>query len=249
MNQQILRTTVDHLVVLAATLDEGSRWCTRLLGVTPSPGGQHPLMGTHNRLVNISSFAYPDTYLEIIALDPEAQSQRAPGLKRWFDMDDPVLHAQVARDGPQLIHFVARCPDVQPAMYALGALGLDCGQVIKASRPTPEGLLQWRITVRDDGQRLLEGALPTLIQWGEPGEAEPAHPTQTLPYSGLQLQGLQLTHPTSEWIESACDAIGLNGMQVQAGKPGIRATLQTERGLVQLSSPPHREAPPTKLRD
>ena len=80
MNQQILRTTVDHLVVLAATLDEGSRWCTRLLGVTPSPGGQHPLMGTHNRLVNISSFAYPDTYLEIIALDPEAQSQRAPGL-------------------------------------------------------------------------------------------------------------------------------------------------------------------------
>ena len=35
----------------------------------------------------------------------------------------------------------------------------------------------------------------------------------------------------------------------QAGKPGIRATLQTERGLVQLSSPPHREAPPTTLRD
>ena len=125
MNQQILRTTVDHLVVLAATLDEGSRWCTRLLGVTPSPGGQHPLMGTHNLLVNISSFAYPDTYLEIIALDPEAQSQRAPGLKRWFDIDDPVLHAQVARDGPQLIHFVARCPDVQPAMYALGSLGMD----------------------------------------------------------------------------------------------------------------------------
>jgi hypothetical protein len=116
--------------------------------------------------------------------------------------------------------------------------------VIKASRPTPEGLLQWRITVRDDGQRLLGGALPTLIQWGEPGEAEtgeaePAHPTQTLPYSGLQLQGLQLTHPTSEWIESACEAIGLAGMQVQAGNPGIRATLQTERGLVQLSSPPH----------
>jgi len=150
-----------------------------------------------------------------------------------------VLLAQVARDGPQLIHFVARCPDVQPAMYALGSLGLDCGQVIKASRPTPEGLLQWRITVRDDGQRLLGGALPTLIQWGEPGEAEPVHPTQTLPYSGLQLQGLQLTHPTPEWIESACEAIGLAGMQVQNGTPGIRATLQTERGLVQLSSPPH----------
>jgi hypothetical protein len=59
-----------------------------------------------------------------------------------------------------------------------------------------------------------------------------------LPYSGLQLQGLQLTHPTPELIETACEAIGLVGMQVQNGTPGIRATLQTERGLVQLSSPP-----------
>ena len=171
MTNSILRSTVDHLVVLAGTLDEGSRWCAKLLGVTPWSGGQHPLMGTHNRLVNISSFAFPDTYLEIIALDPEARSQRAPGLKRWFDIDYPVLHAQVARHGPQLIHFVARCPDVQPAAQALGALELDCGTVLEASRPTPEGLLQWRITVRDDGQRLLGGALPTLIQWGLPGEA------------------------------------------------------------------------------
>ena len=238
MTNPILRSTVDHLVVLAGTLDEGSRWCAKLLGVTPWPGGQHPLMGTHNRLVNISSFAYPDTYLEIIALDPEARSQRAPGLKRWFDMDDPVLHAQVARHGPQLIHFVARCPDVQPAADALAALELDCGTVLAAERPTADGLLRWRITVRDDGQRLLGGALPSLIQWGLPGEAEPRHPTQTLPYSGLQLQGLQLTHPTPELIETACEAIGLVGMQVQNGTPGIRATLQTERGLVQLSSPP-----------
>ena len=238
MTNPILRSTVDHLVVLAATLDEGARWCEKLLGVVPSPGGQHPLMGTHNRLVNISSFAYPDTYLEIIALDPEAQSQRAPGLKRWFDMDDPVLHAQVVRHGPQLIHFVARCPDVQPAAQALSALGLDCGEVLEASRPTPEGLLQWRISVRKDGQRLLGGALPTLIQWGQPGEAEPIHPTQTLPYSDLQLQGLQLTHPTPNLIETACLAIGLGGMQVQNGTPGICATLQTQRGLVRLTSPP-----------
>jgi hypothetical protein len=238
MTNQILRSTVDHLVVLAASLDEGARWCEKLLGVIPSTGGQHPLMGTHNRLVNISSFAYPDTYLEIIALDPEARSQRAPGLKRWFDLDDPVLHAQVARHGPQLIHFVARCPDVQSAAQAFSTLELDCGEVLAASRPTPEGLLQWRITVRNDGQRLLGGALPTLIQWGQPGEAEPSHPTQTLPYSGLQLQGLQLSHPTPVLIETACEVIGLAGMQVQAGTPGICATLQTQRGLVRLSSPP-----------
>jgi hypothetical protein len=48
-----------------------------------------------------------------------------------------------------------------------------------------------------------------------------------------------MTNPTPELLENACEAIGLAGMQVQNGTPGIRATLQTERGLVQLSSPPH----------
>ena len=52
------------------------------------------------------------------------------------------------------------------------------------------------------------------------------------------MQGLQLTHPTPDLIEAACEAIGLGGMQVQNGRPGICATLQTQRGLVRLTSPP-----------
>ena len=40
---------IDHLVIAANTLEEGVAWCERTLGITPGPGGEHPLMGTHNR--------------------------------------------------------------------------------------------------------------------------------------------------------------------------------------------------------
>ena len=46
---------VDHLVVAAATLADGVAWCERTLGVTPGPGGRHPLFGTHNRLLKIEA--------------------------------------------------------------------------------------------------------------------------------------------------------------------------------------------------
>ena len=98
---------VDHLVLMAATLDEGVQWCEAALGITPGPGGQHALMGTHNRLFSLASRRYPQAYFEIIAVDPQAS---APARPRWFDMDDPMLRKTVARSGPRLTHFVARCP-------------------------------------------------------------------------------------------------------------------------------------------
>jgi hypothetical protein len=50
---------LDHLVVLAATLDEGAAWCEATLGVAPGAGGRHALMGTHNRLLRIDGEGFP----------------------------------------------------------------------------------------------------------------------------------------------------------------------------------------------
>jgi hypothetical protein len=152
---------------MAASLAEGVAWCEATLGVTPGPGGEHPLMGTHNRLLRIATPDFPNAYLEIIAINPVANKDQRTLGKRWFDMENPGLSAQVARDGPQLIHWVARVPDVRAAVASLAAQGIDRGEVIQASRATPGGLLQWQITVRPDGQRLFDGCLPTLIQWGD----------------------------------------------------------------------------------
>lgn len=222
---------VDHLVVLAADLASGAAWCERTLGVAPTAGGEHPLMGTHNRLMNISSPAHPRAYLEIIAINPGATPAIPTGAKRWFDMDSEALQAQVARHGPRLIHWVASVPDAAAAHALLAAQGLERGNLLAASRATPQGLLQWRITVRPDGQRLMDGCLPTLIEWGA------QHPCDPLPASGITLQALALQHPDAAVLGAACQALGLGQVPVQSGPHArITATLATPRGPATLSS-------------
>ena len=75
-NSLPVQSQIDHLVVLASSLDEGAQWCEAVLGVTPGPGGEHALMGTHNRLLSLASPAYPQAYLELIAINPGAASAR-----------------------------------------------------------------------------------------------------------------------------------------------------------------------------
>jgi len=86
-----VKTALDHLVVIATSLDEGVAWCEQTLGVSPGPGGQHPLMGTHNRLLRIGGPGFERAYLEILAIEPGVQPQRPAPLKRWFDFDDAAL--------------------------------------------------------------------------------------------------------------------------------------------------------------
>lgn len=234
----MIQAQVDHLVVMATRMAQGVAWCEETLGITPGPGGEHPLMGTHNRLFSVAGPAFPRAYFEIIAVQPGATPQRAPGTQRWFDMDDRLLQARVAKEGPQLIAFVASVSGVVSAVKALAALGLDRGRVVEASRQTATALLKWRITVRDDGQRLFYGGLPTLIQWGDASEdpARAAHPLDAMAPSGVTLEALQVSHPRPETLKQAHAAIGLAGVGVTQGPPNLVATLQTPRGLVRLES-------------
>lgn len=222
----------DHLVIAARTLAEGVAWCEATLGVVPGPGGAHPLMGTHNRLLNIASDAFPRTYLEIIAVDSAATPTRDAGLRRWFDLDDAQLQAGLSQHGPTLVHFVARVTDARSARLALAQapMAMDRGTLVEASRDTPSGRLSWEITIRDDGQRLFDGALPTLIQWG------PVHPVDAMPASGLRWRSLHLTHPRAPALADALNAIGLQTIDVRPGAPNIVAVLDTPRGRVTLAS-------------
>ncbi|WP_238347707.1 VOC family protein [Comamonas piscis] len=223
---------LDHLVVMAASLEEGVAWCEATLGLTPDTGGQHAFMGTHNRLLRTSSPAFASSYLEIIAIDP--QGQAPSNHRRWFDMDDPALQAQVRSQGPQLTHWVARANGIAQATDALRTLGHAAGTPQAASRQTPRGLLAWQIGLRPDGQRLLQGLLPTLIEWGD------QHPAANLADKGVTLQQLQLLHPDADALQTALQALGLDGnpaLQVaQASAPALVAHLHTPRGPVQLRS-------------
>lgn len=223
---------IDHLVVAARNLDEGVRWCESTLGVTPAAGGAHPLMGTHNRLLSVAGDAFPRCYLEVIAIDPQERPAREQHQRRWFDLDDALLQQGLAQ-GPRLIHFAVRVDDAAAVVQALATepMHLDRGEVIAASRDTPNGRLEWKITVRDDGQRLFYGALPTLIEWGD------VHPADSLPALGVTLTGLTLAHPRTLALRGALDVIGLDPLvMLTAGAPNIAATFDTPKGRVVLES-------------
>ena len=229
---------LDHLVVAATSLAEGVAWCEATLGVTPGPGGEHPLMGTHNRLLSIASPAFPQAYLEIIAIQPGATPTLPEGNQRWFDLDFEPLQHHIAKHGPALIHWVARVPDAHAAAQSLLAQGLDVGCVAPASRATPQGLLQWHITLRADGRRLLGGCVPTLIQWG------PTHPTDAMAPSGVSLQAWSLAHTQPAAVAQALDTLGGHTPPVQLGTaPTLTATLACPNGLVRLTSPHFTTAP------
>ena len=232
-----MKTQIDHLVVMAASLDEGVQWCEDTLGITPGPGGEHEKYGTHNRLFKIASPQFPLAYFEIIAINPAAVIPKRSQVPRWFDMDDAALQKAVAQ-GPQLIHFVSSTDDVKAARHVLRTQSMERGQVVHASRKSSKGMLHWQITVREDGERLFNGCLPTLIQWGKPDAAEPLrmHPRNSLPRSGVTLQSLTVHHPSAAKLQAAYEAIGLSDIAIEAGPANLVATLQTPKGLVQLQS-------------
>ena len=228
---------IDHLVVVAHDLAQGVAWCERALGITPGPGGEHALFGTHNRLFKIATPAHPTAYFEIIAINSAAAYAISASSKRWFDMDNLALQAAAAQQ-PRLVHFVASVPEANAGCAALKDLGIDRGQVLQANRPTPSGLLEWQITVRDDGQRLFNGALPTLIQWGAQDTlpSTVVHPTQTMADSGVSLHRLSVSHPDVARLNAAYQAIGLSAVSITSGAANICAELHTPRGVVCLDS-------------
>ena len=237
MKNTHLQTQIDHLVVAARSLDEGVAWCEATLGINPQAGGKHEQFGTHNRLFKIATPRYPMAYFEIISINPAASSQKRNANKRWFDLDHPALQASIAQE-PALIHFVVNTSDIQFASNTWKAQGLDTGPVVQAQRQTDKGLLHWQITVREDGQRLLGGTLPTLIQWGKPDDAEPMrlHPRNSLPRSGVSLQKITVSHSAADTLKTAYEAIQLKDIETSIGEANISAHLQTPKGLVVLQS-------------
>jgi Glyoxalase-like domain len=212
----MISAAFDHLIVAAATLEQGEEFIESRTGVRPQRGGKHVLMGTHNSLMKIGT----RTYLELIAIDPEANT---PARARWFELDRPEMQAQL-QETPRLVHWAARTPDIDAARRATT---IDPGPAHAMSR----GEFKWQITIPDDGHLPAGGVLPTLIAW-----PDARHPTDAMPDVRVRLATLAAAHPEPGQIRSALAAVGLgDALQCTfSAKIRLAAMLHTPRGMVTL---------------
>ncbi len=206
--------TFDHLVVAAATLEQGEDHLESLLGVRPQRGGRHVAMGTHNSVLRIG----PQTYIEVIAIDPDGV---APARPRWFALD---TMREALSEAPRLIHWVARTDDIDAARRA-------CPIDLGAAHPMERSSFRWQITIPADGHLPGGGILPTLIQW-----ADERHPTDTMPESGIRMAALASAHPEPGVMHAALAALSLGDtLKVTfAVTPRLAALVQTPGGPVAL---------------
>lgn len=197
---------LDHLAISAERLEDGVALVERRLGVPMAGGGQHPAMGTHNRLLSLG-----DLYLEVIAVDPAATP---PGRPRWFDLD--------RFSGPPRLTTWIVATDEMEAALATGPQGWG------AAMDLARGDYRWQMAVPGDGRLPFDGACPALIRW-----QGALHPAPALPDHGLRLARLAVSHPQAAVLQAA---LALDDPRVSfiPGPPGLSAVIDTPQGPVTL---------------
>jgi hypothetical protein len=208
----MLSAYLDHIVIIAPSLETGAEYIRRSLGVELQPGGEHARMGTHNRLLRLGE----STYLEVLAINPDAPQPDRP---RWFDLD------RLAPDAaPRLEAWVARVDDIDAAA---GAAGIPLGNV----EPMSRGALDWRITIPPADGLPLQGVAPLLIQW-----LSGPHPAAGLPEQGCRLLRMEGIHPQARLISRMLASIGFVGdfSLAQGEKPRLVATILSPRGEIRI---------------
>ena len=197
---------LDHLVVVARTLEEGTTYVEAVLGVEMSSGGKHPLMGTHNRLLSLG----PEIYLEVIAIDPDAPK---PMQRRWFNLD-------AFSGAPRMMNWVCATDDIDAALEDAPP---GSGSPMRQTR----GDLEWRMAVTEFGRLPFDDASPALITWDKG-----AHPANRLPDHGVRLARLDVFHPRATELLNEFPALHrVNQAAVRVGpEKRLIATISTPEG-------------------
>ena len=201
---------IDHLIHAVPDLDAGVEDVERRLGVRAAGGGRHPGMGTHNRLLGLG----PQTYLEIIAPDPD---QPEPDGPRPYGVD--------GQTGAGLVGWALTCDDIESARATAVAQGFDPGAGVEAGRVTPTGTtLRWRVTSNASPA----GLIPFLISWGDS-----PHPAASAP-PGLTLASFHLEHPDAERLAAPLHALGAQADVRRAPEAALVARIDGPHGLQEL---------------
>ena len=219
-----MTAAIDHLVYGVPELSAGVARIAELFGMAASPGGSHEGRGSHNALLSLGD----ESYLEIIAPDP---AQPRPQRPRPFGLDSLTE--------PRLVTFAVhakRTHGVEPAAAEsrlerwrthAAARGYDPGPVAAGSRRRTDGsLLLWHLC--QQRELPFDGSVPFLIDWGAADSPATSTPR------GCRLLDLEVCSPEPEPVGSALRALGVAVRVRHGDRAGLRATLATPRGTVEL---------------
>ena len=207
---------LDHIVIAAATVEQGIDYISSRLGVVIPAGGLHQTMGTHNHLMQLGK----SSYLEVIAINPEADTPAHP---RWFALDQALMR-DALKSGPRLITWVMNCGSIG---QLISAVDFDIGKATALTRDS----LNWEIALPDDGRLLADGLLPYCIQW----HSSP-HPSQGMADLGCTLQSLTLHHNRPEWLAAKLEMLGAGHLVsiealTDSESPYLCATIRTAENI------------------
>jgi hypothetical protein len=180
---------LDHVTLGTASLDAGAAALRDALGIDIPPGGKHPDMSTHNRVVNVGD----SRFLELIAIDPDAP---AVPRKRWFGLDDPDVRARIAT-APRGVGWVVRTDDLD---RVIATSPVELGAARRMSR----GERSWRLTVPDAGAMPYDGLVPGFIEWS-PGP----HPSVGMQFLGPTLEAIEMRHPEADALRFVLQRLGV----------------------------------------
>jgi hypothetical protein len=201
---------IDHLVYAAPDLQAAVADIEERFGVRARMGGRHVGRGTRNALLALG----PQTYLEIIAPDPEQPESAVP---RPFRLDG-------ASRG-RLVRWALACEDIDAAVAGARSHGYDPGDVVDGQRAEPAGtMLRWRMTSGEPAG----GLAPFLISWGDT-----EHPARSAP-RGLTLEAFHIEHPDPPSLLPALTALGADAEIKPTAAAGLVARLSGPNGSMML---------------
>ena len=208
---------LDHLTVIAPTLLDGVAHVRACLDFDVPFGQRHGYMGTYNHLLQLGDMVY----LEIIALDPDAQP---PSRARWFGLDNRKAVMADWDAGRRLRGWVARTDSMDTVLA-----GRENIFGRKTALPWTNSLFDFAIP--DDGLLPLDGALPSIID-----RRGKARSMATIADLGARLKSFSLQHPDPTSLSERYQMLDIDRppMIVQGSELRYRAQIETPAGIREL---------------
>ena len=204
---------IDHIVIGAANLISGTNILETKLSTKFSPGGEHQIMGTHNKLLKLQS----DIYLEVIANIPHVDKPSRP---RWFSLDE-TRNKEKIKHSPKALCWVLEVDNIEDTVKKCG---YNPGEILQLSRDA----LTWKVTVPSNGKLVENGVLPILIEW-----PSNQHPSKKLNNSKVSINKISLFHPEPYKIKSIIsNLIESDLIHVSEGFPKMELILTTQNEKV-----------------